>query len=144
MLSVTKPSHMLSVRPAMLKSSCKKHSYEECPVRPASLCDDKNCQSARCVHIQKPAMPQCNYKKVTQSTQLCRKQIGTQPEITRNCQGTTSKCCYPSGSTNVCPDTVKMQSNHMWPVKAELKKSQANTRSQLQTSKCKRDTNPQA
>ena len=67
----------------------------------------------------------------------------TQPELIRNCQVSTIKHWYPSESTNVCPDTGKMQSNHMWSVKAELKKSQFNTRSQLQTSKCKRDTKPQ-
>ena len=40
--------------------------------------------------------------------------------------------------------TVKMPSNHMWPVKAELKKSQVNTKSQVQPSKYRRDTKPQA
>ena len=77
-----KSSHMQSVRPAMLQSIYRKHSYEECHVRPVSMCDDKKCQSTkslcddnsckptRCVHIQNPAMPQSNCKKVTQSTHL--------------------------------------------------------------------------
>ena len=75
---------------------------------------------------------------MTQSTHLSRntrRQIGTQPEVTGNCQDSTSKCWYPSERKNACPDTVKRQSNHMWPVKAELKKSQVNTRSKVQTSK---------
>ena len=113
--------------------STKKHSYEECQVRLVSLCNDKNCQSAKCTHMWtvKTAMPQSNYKMsspkksqgklgVTQSTHLsriARKQIGTQPVVTSNCQDSTSKHWYPFVSTNVCPDTVKMQSNHMWPVK---------------------------
>ena len=129
----------------------------------------------------KPAMPQSNYKKCsksaeTQSTYLwsvskaTRKQIGTQPEVPRDYQDSTSKCLYPSLSTNLCPDSVKMQSNHnpdsksymiqnhhMWsvnpgkmqsnhmqPVKADPKKSQVNKRSQVQASKCKRDTKLQA
>ena len=37
---------------------------------------------------------------------------------------------------------VKVQSTHMQPVKAELKKSQVNTMSQVQTSKYKSDTRP--
>ena len=95
--------------------STKKHCYEECQLRPVSLCNDKNCQSAKCVHVQavQSAMPQSNYKKVTHSTQLCRKQIGTQLEVTRNCQDSTSIDWYPSVNENMCPDTVKMQSNHM-------------------------------
>ena len=56
------------------------------------------------------------------------KQIGTQAEVTRNCLDSTSKHWYPSVSTNVCPDTVKVQSNHMWPVKTELRKSQVKTK----------------
>ena len=151
--SAMKSSHMQSVEPAMLQSTYKMFSQ-------VSLCDDKNCQSAKCAHIQtmKTAIPQSSYKissskksqvksEVTQSTHLsrnARKQIGTQPEVSRNCQDSTSKHWHPSVSTNVCPDTVKMQSNHMWPVKAELKKSQVNTRSQVQTIRCKRDTKPQA
>ena len=70
--SAIKYSHMQSVELAILKSSYKKHSYEECQIRPASmyydkkcqstksLCYDMNCQSARCAHMQKPAMPQSN------------------------------------------------------------------------------------
>ena len=102
------------------------------------------------VQSVEPAMPQSRYKKVTQSSHLwsvskaARKQIGTKPEVTRKFQDSTSKHWYPSKSTYVCPDTVKMQSNHLWPVKSELKKSQVNTRSQVQTSKCKRDTKTQA
>ena len=66
--SVTKSSHMQSVEPAILQStykkfnqvslcddkncqSTKKHSHEECQVRPGSLCDDKNYQSAKCAHM---------------------------------------------------------------------------------------------
>ena len=129
----------------------------------------------------KSAMPQSSYKEhsksaVTQSTHLdsmsktARKQIGTQPEVMRNHQDSTSNWWYPPVSTNVCPDPVKMQSNHspdsrsykmqnhhmqslnpgkmlsnyMQPVEAELKKLQVNARSWVQTSKCKRDTKPQA
>ena len=125
-----------------------------------SVCDDKNCQSTKCVHMWKTAMQQSSYKKVTQSTHFwsvlktARKQIGTQPEVTRNCQDSTSKCWYPSVSKNVCPysrcykmwsvNPVKMQSYHIQPVKSELKKLQVNTRSQGQTSKYKRDTKTQA
>ena len=92
MQSVTKPSHMQLPIPAIKQStykkfnqdeknchSTKKHSSEECPVRP--LYNDKKCQSAKCRHMQKSAMPQCNCKKWTHPTQLCRKQIGTQPEV---------------------------------------------------------------
>ena len=109
--SAMKSSHMWSVRPAMFQSSYKKHNYEECQVRPVSMCDDKNCQSARCAHMQsvKPAMPQSSYKKcsksaVIQSTPLskdARKQIGTQPEVSRNCQDSTNKHWQPPVST-VC------------------------------------------
>ena len=168
--SAMKCSHMQSVEPAMLQStykkfsqvslcddkncqSTKKHSYEERQIKPISLYIDKNCQSAKCLHMWtvKTAMPQSSYKKCSKSevTQFhlswnARKQIGTQPEVTRNCQDSTSKHWYPSVRTNVCPDTMKMQSNHMQPVKAELKKLQVNTRSQVQTSKYKRDTKTQA
>ena len=85
---------------------------------------------------------------ITQSTNFSRnaqKQIGTQPEVILNCQDSTSKHCDPSESTHVSPDLLKIQSNHMRPVQAEFQeKSQVNTRSQVQTSKCKRDTKPQA
>ena len=100
--------------------------------------------------MQKLPMPQSKYKKETQSPHLwsvsktTEKQTETQPEVTRNCQDSASKHCYPSRRTNLCPDVVKSQSNHMQPVKAELKKSQVNTMSQVQTSKYKRDTNTQA
>ena len=93
--------------------SIKKHSYEECQVR--TVCADKNCQSARCMNMQKPAMPNSTYKKLTQSThswsvsQTARKQIWTQPEITRNIKHSTGKCCYPSGSTNMCPDSRNLK-----------------------------------
>ena len=139
---VTKPSHMCLPKPTMKQStykkfnqddkncqSTKKHRSEECPVRP--VCNDKNCQSAKCVHMQKSAMPQSKYKKVTHPTQLCRKQIGTQSEITRNCQDSTSKCCYQHRNTNVCPEVVKSQSNYTQPVMPEPKKSQVNTRLQV-------------
>ena len=69
----------------------------------------------------------------------------------------TSKHCYPAVSASLYPDSrsykitttwsvnpVKVQSTNMWPVKAEFKKkSQVNTKSHMQTSKCKRDTKPQ-
>ena len=165
---MSQSSHMWSVKSAMKQSPCKKcsqvsfcddkkyqftkslHDDKNCQST-RSLCDDKNSQSTRCVHMWpvKPAMPQSSYKKVTQSTHLwsgpkaARKQIGTQPEVAQNCEDSTSKSLYPSLSTNVCPDSVKMQSNHIWPVKAEFhQKSQVNTRSQVQTSKCKRNTMP--
>ena len=135
--SAMKPSHVCSVRPAMLQSSYKKHSYKECDNKNCqstksmyndknctsakSIYDDKNWQSVKCVHMQKPAMPQSIYRNVTQSTHLwsvsktARKQIGTQPEVTRNCQDSTSKCWYPSVSRNVCQDSrsSKMQL-HSW------------------------------
>ena len=80
--SVMKSSYMQSVRPTMLQSKYRTLIYEECKVRPVSLyddkncrptkslCDGKNCQSAKCVHMWKPAMPQSTYKKLTQSTHL--------------------------------------------------------------------------
>ena len=128
------------------------------------LCDDKNGQSAKCVQIQqvKTAMPQsrkstskkCQVKsksKVTHTNYLARcarQKIGTQPEVTRNCQDCTSRCCYPSGSTNnMCPDfrNFGRQSNHTQLAKADLhKKSQVYTRLQLKTSKYRRDTKTQA
>ena len=43
--SARKSNHMWSVRPKMLQSSNKKHSYEVCQIRP--VCDDKNSQSAK-------------------------------------------------------------------------------------------------
>ena len=141
-----KSNHVQSVRPTPLQSTyqkcsqirpvplcddkncqyTKKHSYEECHVRP--VCDDKNHQLAKCAHMQKPAMPQSTHKKLTQSTHLqslsktARKQIGTQPEITRNIKHSTSKCCFPSGSTNMCPDSrnLMIQSKHMRPLQAEI------------------------
>ena len=75
-------------------------------------------------------------------------------------QDSTSKHWYPAVSESLCPESrsykittttfnqcvspVMAQSTHMWPVKAELKKkSQVNTKSQVQTSKSKRDTKPQ-
>ena len=170
MQSVTMSSHMWSVEPAMLQSTYKTFNQ-------VSLCDDKNCQSTKsvfddkncqstkpmyddkncqsikCVHMWKPEMPQSSYKKcsklavtqLTHSLRNARKQIGTQPEVIRNCQDSTSRCWYPSVSTNVCQDTVMMQSNHIHPVKTECqKKSQVNARLQVQTSKCKKDTKPQA
>ena len=154
---------MWSVEPAMLQSiykkfsqvsscadkncqSTKKHSYEECDDKNCqstkTLCGDKNCQSTKCVHMLRPAMPQSSYKKcskpgVTQChlSRNARKKIGTQPEVTRNCQDSTSKCWYSSESTNVCPDSRCY--------KIPSVKSKVNTRSQVQTSKCKRDTKPQ-
>ena len=67
-------------------------------------------------------------------------------------QGSTSKHCYPAVSENLCSDSrrykittmqsvnpVKIQSNNMQLVKAELKKSQVNTKSQVQK-KFKRGT----
>ena len=113
--------------------STKKYSSEDCPVRP--VCNDKNCQSAKFAHMQKSAMPQSNYKKVTHPNQLYRKQIGTQLEVIRNCQDSTGKHCYPPRNTNMCPDVAKSQSNHMLPVTAEPKKSQINTKLQVKTSK---------
>ena len=93
----------------------------------------------------KTAMPKSSYKmsssktsqvksEVAQSTHLsrnARKQIGTQPEVNRNCQDSTSKHCYPSGSTNMCSDSrnLKIQFKYMRPAQAEFQeKSQANTR----------------
>ena len=98
-------------------------------------------------------------------------QIGTQPEITRNIKHSTSKSCYSSETAKVSPvsrnykinsnlsdsrssemqlpqkrsvNPEKMQSNHMWPAQVEFqKKSQVNTRLQVQTSKYKRDTKTQ-
>ena len=83
MQSFTKPSHMQLPKPAMLQSTYKRlnqnnkncqstkiHNYEECPVRPVYLCNDKNCLPSKCVHMQKPAMPQSTYKKLTQSIYL--------------------------------------------------------------------------
>ena len=119
-----------------------------------SVCDDKNCQFTKCEHMQKAAISQFSYKKcgksaVTQShlSRNSRKQIGTQSEVTRNCQDSTGKCWYPSVSTNVFPDSrnykmqsmnsVNLQDDNMLPVAAKLKKSQVNTRSQVQTSKYK-------
>ena len=121
-----KSSNMWLVEPGILKSSYKNENQ----VKQESLCDEKTVnlprnivmksvmtrtvnlpnlcvmtRTTRCAHMQKPAMPQSNYKMGTQSTHLqsvskaARKQIGTQPEITRNCQDSTSKCCYPSVST---------------------------------------------
>ena len=165
--STMKSSHMWSVEPAMLQSTYKMFSQaffcddKNCQST-TSVCDDKNCQSTKCVHMQKPPMTQSSSKKGTQSTHLwsvsktAGKQLGTQPEVPRNIKHTglpvhnqqivskdsTIKCCYPSVSTNVCPDTMKMQSNHMQPVKAELKKSQVNTRSQVQTSNVKETLSP--
>ena len=115
------------------------------------MCDDKNCQSTKCIHKQpvKSASKSSHMQSVEPAmlwsvSKPARKRIGTQREVTRNCQDFTSKQWYPSVNTNVCPDTVKMQSSHMWPVKADCRKSQVNTRSQVQTSKSKRDTKPQA
>ena len=39
---------------------------------------------------------------------------------------------------------LMVQSNHMWPVKTEHKKSQVNNQMQVQTSRLKRDTKPQS
>ena len=138
-----KSSHMQSVEPAM-----PQYSYQQCQVKSRGI------QSSQLQSVSKAA----------------REQIGTQPEVLNNIDHSTSKCCYPSGSTNMCPDSVqiqsnhspdsrsykmknhqmksvnlgKMQSNHMQQVKTELKKSQVNTSSQVQTSKYKRDTKNQA
>ena len=73
------------------------------------------------------------------------------------CQDSASKYWYPEALDALCPANRKsqshwkpstlqnkmLQSNHMQPVNAKLKKSQVNTKSQLQTSKCIRDTKPQ-
>ena len=94
------------------------------PMRP--VCHDKY-QSARCAHMQKSAMPQSIYKKVKHCTELYRRQVVIQLEITRNCQDSTNKHWYPSVIQYMCPDTVKIQTNHLWPGKLELKMSQVNT-----------------
>ena len=134
---VTKPCHLWSVKPAMTQSTYKKLSQvslcddKNCQST-KSLCNEWNCQSTRCVHMWpvKPAVPQSSCKmnsstksqvksEVTQSTQFqsvskaARKQIGTQPAVTRNCQDSTSKQWYPLVSTCLYPDLVKMQSNHI-------------------------------
>ena len=154
--AMKKPNHMQLAKPAILPSSSKKKK---------SVYDDKNCQSAKCAHMQKTAMPQSNYKmgsskkyqvnsEGTQFSYLqsmsktACKQIGTQPEVTRNKIHTVlptqlnhsdsrSSRMHSPQLRSVNPG--KMQSNHMWPVKADLKKSQVNTRSQVETSKYKRD-----
>ena len=137
--SEMKSSYMHSVKPAMKQSTYKKFSQ-------VSRCDDKNYQSTIYVHMQpvEPSMPQSRYKKVTQSTHLqsvsktARKQLWAHPEVPRNikhtilhvcdqqtvCIDSTSKSCYPSRNTNMCLDSgnLKIQSNHMWPVQAELHK----------------------
>ena len=64
--------------------------------------------------------------ELTQSAQLSkntRTQVGTKPEVTRNCKDSTSKHCHPSVSTNhMCPDSrnLKMQSNHKQLVKVYI------------------------
>ena len=87
------------------------------------------------------------------------------------CQDSGSKCWYPEVLDHLKPfrlqnkmlqsnqcvsllmvqsncmwsvNPVKMQSTHRRTVKVELKKSQVTTKSQVQTSKYKRDTNSQA
>ena len=87
---------MQLVEPAIPQSSYKKKDQ----VKQVLLCDDKNCQSTKCIHMWpvksamksrhmqsvEPAVPQKSYKQcqvksaVTQSTHL----LGTQPEVTRN------------------------------------------------------------
>ena len=107
-------------------------------------------------------------------SKAARKQIGTDPEVIRNCkhavlpmhdlyvgqnamfQDSTSRHWYPAVSV-LCPESrshkittmwsvnpVMIQFNHMQPVNTELKKkSQVNIKSQVQTSKFKRDNKPQ-
>ena len=150
----SKRVHMWSVKPAMKQSAYKKFNQE--PVcddkncqSTKSLCNDKNCQSAKCADMQKPEMPQSSYRKSsykkcqvtyggTQSSSLWSmsktacKQIGTQPEVTRNnahtvspthnhfvctqamCKHSATKSCFPPDSTKVSPVSrnYKLQSNH--------------------------------
>ena len=156
----------------MLQFSNKKHSYEVCQVSP--VCNDKNCQSVKSMCYDKKCQVKSKgtqYSSLGSVSKTASKQIGTQPEITRNIKHSASKSCYPSESTQVSPvsrnykrqsnhsdsrsskmqspylmsmNPGKMQSNHMQPVKDELQKLQVNTRSQVQTSKYKRDTKTQA
>ena len=99
------------------------------------VCDDKNCQSAKPMCYDK----KCQVKSEgTQSSYVwsvpktASKQIGTQPEVTRNntppvlhthnhlvcqqalCEHSASKNCYPSETTKVSPVSrnYKKQSNH--------------------------------
>ena len=151
MQSVTKQSHMWFPKPAMEQSTYKKLNQddkncqsEECPVRP--LCDDENCQSVKPICYDKKCQV---ISEGTQSSHMqsvsktASNQIGAQPEVTRNCQDSTGKHWYPSRNTNVCPDVVKSQSNHIQPVTAESKKSQISTKLQVQNKQI-RDTKTQA
>ena len=72
------------------------------------------------------------------------------------CQDSESKCWYPDVldslypayrklQSHLKPSTLEnkmLQSNHTWPGNVELKKSQVNTKSQVQRTKCIRDTKP--
>ena len=109
MQSMTRP--MQSVRrPKMLQSSSKEHSYEEGHLGP--VCNDKNCQSAKPMCYVKSEGTQSSYMPSVPKT--ASNQIGTQPEITRNCADSATKSCYPSDTTKVSPVSrkYKKQSHH--------------------------------
>ena len=124
MQSVTNPKHLQLPKPAMKQSIDNKFHQ-----------DDKNCQSTKPICCDKKCQVKSEgtqFSHMWSMPKTASNQIGTQPEVTRNCQDSTSKHCYPPRNENVCSDVVKNQFNHMWPVTAVSKKSQVNTKLQIQ------------
>ena len=153
-------SYMQSVKPTVLQAS---------PLRPVKVIEQSNhkksqvkpemAQSTPMWSMSKTARKQIGTQPETIRNTHKHSVIPTQaPHVGQPMmlQDSTSKHLYPDVSV-LCPDSrsfkittmwsmnpVKIKSNYMWPVKAELKKkSQVNTKSQVQTSKFKRDTKPQ-
>ena len=128
-LAMTKSGHMWSVKPGILQTghmrSMSKAARAQLGIQPEVVRNSK--------HAVLPTHdPYVNYQLMFQDS--------------------TSKHFYRAVSENVCPDSrsykittiwsvnlVKMQSCHIWPVNTDLKKkSQVNTKSQVQTSTFKR------
>ena len=155
--AMTQSSHMGSVKPAMPQAShmrsekvIEQSNHKKSQVKPAMAQATHMWSMSKAARKQIGTQPEVirnSDKHAVLPTQATH--IG-QPMMF---QDSTSKCWYPDVNvlcfesrsymitTMVSVNPVKIQSNHMWPVKAELKKkSQVNTKSQIQKSKCKRDT----
>ena len=163
----TQFKHMWPVKSAMPQTSYKKCNYKKCKVNSEGTQSSSLWSVSKTASKQIGTQPEVTWNCVhtvlpTHNHFVCQQAM---------CKHSKSKTCYPSESTEVSPvsknckiqsnhsdsrsskilslqlrsvNPWKMQSNQMWPVKAELQKSQVNTRSQVQTNKYKWDTKTQA
>ena len=160
---MTQSSHMQSVKPAIPQAS---HIW---PVKVMGQSNHKKSQvklaMAQSCHI-KP-MSNATRKQIDVQPEVVRNSnkhavLPTHaPHVGQHVmfQDSKSKHGYPAVSESLCPESRSYkittttfnqcvppsmaQSTHMWPVKNEnKKKSEVNTKSQVQTSKSKRDTSP--